>query len=348
MLKLPRVIQHRFRVALMFTPLAFACGGVTERPRNEPDCSAEDPYEFSTPILDAEQGSPHHPDAWFGSSDTTPNCRVDVADGVPVGNLTFVDGGQPKIDASVCTVREPTIRPLTPHLIAPDDPNNPTVVTPVHRAIVFHSEGCTFWGSNASQTGPDAPVNTGTAGCLYWQAPKLEQPTGWWDGSDYDGIAFWARTPGVSNHSVYLSFNNADTQVVNRTSCNYPRTPAQSRCVNPPTDATAGLGFSVVDYQSGTATAGGVQTRIPQVGECGNAFQHYLETTPDWQFYTLPFDSLWQLPYPNRIPTGFDASTLLQIAVVFPKEVRTELWIANFRFYRQKGSHSRDADAGTP
>ncbi len=348
-----RPLQPRVRalsavaLALAAVPFALSCGAVKERSPNEPDCTVEDAYEFSTPLLDAELGSKQHPDAWFGSSDNTPGCYVGVADGIPVGNLTFADGGPVNIDAAVCSV----YLPPTSHVLSPGDPDYPTTATPVHRSLVFHSEGCTYWGSNASHTTPDAPVDklTNPSSCQYWEASKLEQPTGWWDGSGYEGIAVWARTPGVSNHSVYLTFNNADTEIVNPTFCNFPRTPAASRCFSPPVDATAGLGATILDFQTGTATAGGVQARIPQEGECGNAFQHYLETTSDWQLYTIPFDELWQLPYPNRSSTGFDSSTLLQIGVVFPKEVKTELWITNFRFYRHKGYHAaKKADAGTP
>ncbi len=327
--------------AVAFAPSIIACGAVADRSPNEPDCRAEDAYEFSTPLLDAEQNSVYHPTSWFGSSDNTPGCQANppgVVDGAPVGNVTLDDAGLPTIDASVCTIRESTV----PWIIAPDDPDYPTTDTPVHRSLVFHSTGCTYWGSNASHTPPGTP-NTTPICAGYTDPTTLQQPTGYWNGSAFEGIAFWARTPGQSNHSVYITLNNADTAVQGpQGSCNLQRVPG-SRCTPAPTDATAGLGLAVVDSQSGTATSGGVPARIPEQGECGNAFQLALTTTPDWQFYTMPFDSFWQLPYPNRIASGFDAATTIQISVIFPKEVRTELWITNFRFYRQKGAH---ADGG--
>ncbi len=313
-------------------------------------------YEFSTPLIDAELGSPNHPLTWFGAGDNTPGCLANppgVVDGVPVGNLTLDDAGLPIIDASVCTVQENvqgssffTVQGSAAHLSIPGTPEyDASVTTPVHRSLVFHSEGCTYWGSNASHSPPSAPVLLPPqlpSWCgAYTQASHLEQITGYWDGSAFEGIGFWARTPGQSNHSVYVTLNNADTAVQGPTiSCYSPNVPA-SRCTPAPADATAGLGLAVTDQQSGTATTGGIAARIPLAGECGNAFQLALTTTPDWQFYTMPFDSFWQLPYPNRIASGFDSSTLLQISVIFPREVRTELWITNFRFYRHKG-----ADAG--
>ena len=148
----------------------------------------------------------------------------------------------------------------------------------------------------------------------------------------------WARTPGVSNHSVTLSLNDADTSVQGLEGYCYQKRNPLARCTPAPSDATAGLGLAVVDFQSGTATAGGVPARIPLPGECGNAFTRVFETTPDWQFYALPFSSFAQLPYPNRIASGFDPATVLQISVVFPREVYTELWITNVRFYRHKGA----------
>ncbi len=345
-------------LAAIVVPAVVACGAKAERPPNEPDCSVEDTYEFTTPLLDAEVGSGNHPITWFGAKDNTPNCVVGVNDGVPVGDVTMGDAGLPVIEASVCTVQENTDIGSPPalfatvkdaaHLSIPGTPQyEATTKTPVHRSLVFHSEGCTFWGSNASHGLPSAPLLPIVAPCTQYYQGYLEQPTGYWDGSQFEGIAFWARTPGASNHSVTLSLNNADTAVQSPTaSCFMPRVPA-SRCTPAPTDATAGLGAAVVDYQSGTATAGGVPARIPEPGECGNAFQQVLTTTPDWQFYTLPFDTFYQLPYPNRIASGFDSSSLLQIAVVFPREVRTELWIANIRFYRKKGAVTSVTDAGS-
>lgn len=357
-------VLSRVGLAWLVVPAVIACGAKAERPPNEPDCSVEDAYEFTTPLLDAEMGTANHPITWFGADDQTPNCRVGVVDGVPLGDVTQDDAGLPVIEASLCTVQEnmdigdpphlfPTLRDAA-HLSYPGTPAYKlTVKTPVHRSLVFHSEGCTYWGSNASHgllSAPLVPVPGNTppylSGCTVYYQGYLEQPTGYWDGSQFEGIAFWARTPGTSNHSVMLTLNNADTALQAPTGyCYFPRVPA-SRCTPPPTDATAGLGLAVVDYQSGTATAGGVPTRIPEPGECGNAFQQVLTTTPDWQFYTLPFDTFFQLPLPNRVASGFDAATLLQIAVVFPKEVRTELWIANFRFYRRKGGANAAPDAG--
>ncbi len=334
------------------------CSASAPRSPNEPDCNVEDAYEFSTPLIDAELGSPNHPITWFGAGDNTPGCLANppgVVDGVPVGDITIDDAGLPVIEASVCTVQENSFPSSfftavkdAAHLSFPGTPEYAaTVKTPVHRSLVFHSESCTYWGSNASHSLPSAPlVQPYLANCTQYYQGTLEQPTGYWDGSQFEGIAFWARTPGVSNHSVMLTLNNADTAVQGPTDyCFLPKVPA-SRCTPAPTDATAGLGLTVVDYQSGTATAGGVPARIPEPGECGNAFQRVLTTTPDWQFYTLPFDTFFQLPYPNRIASGLDSSTLLQISVIFPKEVRTELWIANFRFYRKKGSVTT-VDAGS-
>ncbi len=334
------------------------CGGSAAREPIALDCAGVDArYEFSTPLIDAEIGSPNHPLTYFGAGDNTPGCLAKppgIVDSVPVGNLTLDDAGLPSIDASVCTIQENvqgsalfTLAGSASHISIPGTPEyDASVTTPVHRALVFHSQGCTYWGSNASHSTPGAPIIPSAEIPLwcgqYTQPAHLEQPTGYWDGSAFEGIAFWARTPGDSNHSVYINLNNADTAVQGPTvSCYLPKVPA-SRCTPAPGDATAGLGLAVVDYQSGTATAGGVPMRIPQPGECGNAFQLALTTTPDWQFYTMPFDAFWQLPYPNRIASGFDSSTLLQISVIFPKEVRTELWITNFRFYRHRG-----ADAGS-
>jgi len=335
-------------LALLLAGQALACGAVKERAPNEPDCSLEDAYEFSTPLIDAELGSPNHPITWFGSGDLTPNCLPGVVDGVPVGDVTLDDAGLATIKDSVCTIQENqqgspffVAEGSASHLSVPGTPEYAaTVKTPVHRSLVFHSEGCTFWGSNASHGSPATPIKSPLpAECnAYTQPGKLEQPTGYWDGSQFEGIAFWARTPGVSNHSVTIALNNADTALITPSGTCYEPHEPMGRCTSSPVDATAGLGQAVVDYQSGTATAGGVTARVPQLGECGNSFQRVLTTTPDWQFYTLPFDTFFQLPYPNRISSGFDSSTVLQITVMFPKEVRTELWIANFRFYRKKGA----------
>lgn len=148
------------------------------------------------------------------------------------------------------------------------------------------------------------------------------------DASGYEGIAFWARSPGAATKTVTLQIS--DTHSYNSsgavTTCIYNVEDAGSNGVNvysSPGSANVPTGSSVASAQ-------------PPPDACGNYFQYWLITSADWQFYQIPFTAFHQAAQPNRDPNGFDPSTFFSFTVIVDKESQLSLWFDDFGFYPKK------------
>jgi hypothetical protein len=143
------------------------------------------------------------------------------------------------------------------------------------------------------------------------------------DASGYEGIAFWARSPGVHSKSVTLEITDTHSDNGSVTQCLDVITPDGGGAQNSggATNTTMPSGSTGIPSPSGT---------------CGNYFSYVLRTTDDWQLYKIPFSSFYQAPQPNRSPGGFDPSNLALLLVVVPKEANLQLWIDEIGFYPNK------------
>jgi hypothetical protein len=178
------------------------------------------------------------------------------------------------------------------------------------------------------------------------------------NGTGYEGISFWARSPGNTDKTFTLSVDDGQTIVLP------PEVPdgggplpvataadqdldgdgfvgpgdiaRGTRCRLPPPQD---LGRAAC-YYGGTqppATA----TRVPEPDECGNQFHTNITTTPDWHFYLVPWNQLVQWPCPNRLAGGIDGSDIAKMEIKFIQGSSYDLWLDNIAFYRRR------ADAGS-
>lgn len=180
-------------------------------------------------------------------------------------------------------------------------------------SLVLRSAGHTDWGSVFGDWRlASAP---GTAFC---------ENCGPWDGTGYDGIAFWARTTVDGDKSVTLLLDtwqtsssgteNVDKELV----CKF--------------DCSAGSGTRSRD-EAGNVTS---QTYVSPPGTCGNSFQRVINLASDWQFYTVPFSSFYQELKPNLSPGGVDPAHINGFSIRPAKEASVEIWLDDISFYRRK------------
>jgi hypothetical protein len=180
-------------------------------------------------------------------------------------------------------------------------------------ALVFRSANCNDWG-----------VLAGVSGF----GPKDEHL--------YEGMSFWARSPGNTGKNFTIVMDDANT------------TKAGGHCLDPDGGAqgsgTVTITLSTGEVVSGTAGA------ASQPDWCGNSYTAAVTVTGDWRFYTIPFTTFTQAAQPNRVPnalltetgglpgTGLITSALENLIIRLPKESAMELWIDNLSFYKKKGS----------
>lgn len=178
------------------------------------------------------------------------------------------------------------------------------------------------------------------------------------NGTGYEGISFWARSPGNTDKTFLLYVDDGRTIVLPPAPEDggaLPRAMAGdqdldgdglvgpgdiargTRCRLPPPQA---LGEPAC-YRGG-AQPPSTPTRVPEPDECGNQFHTYVTTTPDWKLFLIPWSQLVQWPCPNRLAGGFDYADLAKIEIKFIQGSTYDLWLDNIAFYRR-----RSLDAGT-
>jgi len=168
--------------------------------------------------------------------------------------------------------------------------------------------------------------------------------------SEWEGLAFWARSPGPTSKAFTFSLDdeNTSSEVVG---IDGGATPIHSNCTSYSSDAgaigqTSGQSGGY-DPSTGTPLSGSGTSRAPYQNECGNSYTVRVQVTGDWAFYAIPFNDFQQDLKPNRVPnsvfsagsvpgTGLLTSALRYIGLRAPKESEVELWIARMAFYQKK------------
>ena len=177
------------------------------------------------------------------------------------------------------------------------------------------------------------------------------------DGTGYEGISFWARSPGNTDKTFMLYLDDGRTFVERLPSPGgglLPvATPADqdldgdgfvgpgdiargTECRLPPIQA---LGYPACYY--GGVLPPATPTRVPAPDECGNQFHTYITTTEDWQLFLIPWKELVQWPCPNRLKAGINAADIAQIEIKLLQGTVYDIWLQNIAFYRLR------SDAGS-
>ncbi|HET6150825.1 MAG TPA: hypothetical protein VFH68_25030 [Polyangia bacterium] len=171
-------------------------------------------------------------------------------------------------------------------------------------------------------------------------------------GPGYDGISFWARSPGNTDKTFLLSVDDGQTIVLR------PPAPDGGGLPDPMTgdqdldgDGFIGPGDIVfgtrcrlpapqtlvrVACYNSAAQPPASATRVPEPDECGNQFHAYVTTTDEWQLFLLPWDQLVQWPCPNRLPGGIDPTDIAGFTITFIQGSTYDLWLDNIAFYRRR------------
>jgi hypothetical protein len=217
-------------------------------------------------------------------------------------------------------------------------------------------------GSNVALAKLDPP-HCGSTGALelvaygnnYWGAGfgDWQHNSSPADGTGYEGISFWARSPGNTDKTFLLNVHDKRTLKTNRT-------PPVATSSDQDLDGDGLLGPG--DIASGTECRlpppqsmgdpscyyGGTQppsavTRVPEPDECGNAFHTYVTTTADWQYFLIPWERLVQWPCPNRLEGGINPADIRMLEVRLVQGTHYDIWLDDISFYRLRA----DADAGS-
>jgi hypothetical protein len=192
------------------------------------------------------------------------------------------------------------------------------------RSLLFQSSGYHDYGSGFTDFFPGYLLRA----CYGPNEEILDCP---FDASGYEGIAFWARSPGAATKTVTLqiadthSYNNALAE----TACAYNTVDAGSNGVNVYTTST-------VTASANVATGSSVASAEPPPNACGNYFQYWLVTSAEWEFYQIPFSAFSQAAQPDRYPGGFDPSTFFTLIIIVDKESELSLWFDDFGFYPKR------------
>jgi hypothetical protein len=190
-----------------------------------------------------------------------------------------------------------------------------------------------LYGAIDGPCGLESPWLFKAAGHNDWGAgfgtPPRELPAAP-DGSDYEGIALWARTsPG---------HDNGLTIAVNTLQNSWPSGVTEAnmdediQCTPPPSED--GAVYMQTQDGSGTTLAYGT---VPRASDCGNEFARVLVTGSRWDLYLLPWTSFHQQADPRRDANGLDPTYLLQFGVRIGREKDVELRTTAWQMYRHRG-----------
>lgn len=209
-------------------------------------------------------------------------------------------------------------------------------------ALLLHTEHNNDWGSLFG---------------IYSFGPRDESP--------YEGLSFWARSPGNTSKSFTVLLDDTNTEnLATPANCSLdagtPPSPVDSGsvvCKNycMPDGGTGGVSYG---YDPSTGlTVGGATTNAPPADACGNSYYVLAQVTTGWQFYTFPFAQFRQLAEPNRVPnshftdtgsvpgTELLTSALMGLTFRMPPESDMNLWLSHLGFYRKKVAGDGAVDA---
>jgi hypothetical protein len=220
----------------------------------------------------------------------------------------------------------------------------------------------TTMGSNVQITQVDAPGRCGDTGMVelkayghnfygtgygdYAHNPSSSRA----DGTGYDGISFWAKSPGNTDKTFQFTVDDGRTiKLPDSVDGGLP-------AVNPgdqdldhdgfigPGDIFSGTECRVppsTKLASPACYAGGAQppgttSRVPEPDECGNQFHTWVTVTDEWHLYRIPWDQLVQWPCPNRLEGGIDHADIAEMEILFIQGSVFDLWLDNIAFYRSR------------
>lgn len=174
------------------------------------------------------------------------------------------------------------------------------------------------------------------------------------NGTGYEGISFWARSPIYAEKQFFLSVDESRTVILDvATGPNGERLPVEqtggtdldgdgfigpgdivpgSQCRKPPPEE---LGEPNC-YNGGVDSPPSGGVRVPEPDECGNAFHVRVTTTEQWQLFLVPWDELLQWPCPNRLKDGINGADIAKFEIKFVQGTHYELWLDNIAFYRRR------------
>ncbi|HVZ85913.1 MAG TPA: hypothetical protein VHG72_03040 [Polyangia bacterium] len=174
---------------------------------------------------------------------------------------------------------------------------------------------------------------------------------GTFDASAYEGLSFWARSPGPSSKSFTVLL--ADPNCYNPAT---DPTPPTAYCTNYSTDGGTSSTGVVTDPSTGMVLSSGTLTAPPLPDACTNYYQAVVTVTAGWQLYTIPFGQFQQTAEPNRVPntdltvvgtapgTALLTSALKLLDIRFPRESVIDLQLSDLGVYRRASTTDAGAD----
>ena len=186
------------------------------------------------------------------------------------------------------------------------------------------------------------------------------------DESAYQGLSFWARSPGNTSKAFTILLDDSNTYSAVPAICSLdagtPAAPVDSGsavCTNycKPDGGSTGMAYGI-NVLTGQPI-GGATTTAPPPDACGNQYYVVAQVTSGWQFYTFPFTEFRQLPEPNMVgPNGHFTNTgdlapvtdlvtsaLMGLTFRMPPEADMNLWLSHLGFYRKKTGGDGGVDA---
>jgi catechol 2,3-dioxygenase-like lactoylglutathione lyase family enzyme len=170
------------------------------------------------------------------------------------------------------------------------------------------------------------------------------------DGTGYQGISFWARSPGNTDKTFMFKVDDGQTFVKVATPP-WPAATAADQDLNQdgildPGDIASGTRCRLAPPQSvgdpncyyGGTQAPTAVSRVPEPGECGNPFHTYVTTTEEWRLYLIPWSDLVQWPCPNRVAGGIDPSDIRKLEFRLIQGTNYDIWLDDINFYRLRGN----------
>ncbi len=175
------------------------------------------------------------------------------------------------------------------------------------------------------------------------------------DGTGYDGISFWARSPANADKQFRLYVDDGRTILFSPDAPAEgglpPATPADqdldgdgfvgpgdiardTECRLPPPED---LGEAAC-YKGGVGGPASAGVRVPVAGECGNAFHTSVVTTESWQLFLIPWSDLLQSPCPNRLDGGIDRADIAKFEIKLVQGSHYDIWLDDIAFYRSRGN----------
>jgi hypothetical protein len=155
-----------------------------------------------------------------------------------------------------------------------------------------------------------------------------------YDGGDFQGISFWARSASWADKSFTLVVETAQTAKPSEVENEDQENPLD--CREPTINEGAAVYRTLAD---GTQQ---ISSEVAEPEDCGNSFRKLVTITDRWEFYRVPFEDFWQEALPNRKPDGMDNASIYQLGIRADKEKWLEFWIAGLSFYRELGWQPED------